>query len=437
MIAKAPRGTVDLLGSQAEAWLRIQQVAIDVFSRYGYRLVKTPIFEQQQVFVRGIGQDTDVVGKEMFHVLSKNAFEKVTEGGELKADQKLSLRPEGTAGTIRCAIEHNLIPQGGPTVKLMYAGPMFRCERPQKGRLREFNQIGIECLGAADPSTDAEIIIMLLKFYEELGLPLKSTRLLLNSMGDDACRPAYRETIKQYILDHSAELCEECNHRAQTNPLRAFDCKNPECAKVMDGAPKISDALCDDCRSHYDKVKAYLDGAGIEYIEDPRLVLGLDYYTRTVFELQVIDGLGSQNAIGGGGRYDKLMEVMGGPSTPGIGFALGFERTLLALEAAGVEFELGSDTDVYIACVDDDCKACGFKIMQSLRDAKIRADMDHQGRSLKSQFKQAGKMGASYVVVVGPDEMAAGEVTLRCMDTHEEERCAIDEVAEQVASRMR
>ena len=433
---KAPRGTEDLLGSSYIAWQSMQETAGEVFSKYGYRFMSTPMFEQQDVFARGIGQATDVVDKEMFHVLSNDAFAKVSENIPLKDAQNLSLRPEGTAGVVRCAIEHNLVPQGGAAVKLMYAGPMFRCERPQKGRLRQFHQIGAECLGADDPTADAEMIAMLIGFFEKMGVKRESVRLLVNSMGDDACRPAYRETVRQYIHDHSAELCDECNRRADINPLRAFDCKNERCSQIMDAAPKISDSLCDDCRSHYDAVKRYLDLSGIEYVEDPKLVRGLDYYTRTVFEVQVTDGLGSQNAIGGGGRYDKLMQVMGGKSVPGIGFALGFERTYLALQAAGVDFEEGPACDVYVAVVDGTCGDAAFSVVQSLRNSGISADQDHQSRSLKSQFKQADKTGCKLVAVVGPDELAQGKVTLRDMQTHDEALTDIDNVVSEVLHRL-
>lgn len=431
---KAPRGTEDLFGEDALVWKTMQDVAFDLFSKYGYEPIYTPIFELQDVFVRGIGSSTDVVSKEMFHVLSNNAFDKLSLGEELKEAQKLSLRPENTAGIVRCVNEHNLVPAGGPVAKFMYAGSMFRCERPQKGRLRQFNQIGAECLGADEPSADSEMIIMLLKFFEAVGVPSSSMRLLINSMGDDSCRPAYRETIKSYILDHSDELCEDCNRRAQTNPLRAFDCKNPACTSVMNKAPKISDSLCDDCLDHYSKVKTYLDLAGIEYTEDPRLVRGLDYYTRTVFEVQVINGLGSQNAIGGGGRYDKLMETMGGKPTPGIGFALGFERTYLAIKAAGTQTPPLNSSVVYIATVDSSCDEQAFLLVCGLRDLGISAEMDHQGRSLKSQFKQADRMNSRLVVVLGPDEIASGHATVRFMDTHEEKDLPLDGLVDQIAS---
>ncbi len=434
MAMQAPKGTEDLIGGKSVAWEQMQETARDVFGRYGYEFMSTPLFESTEVFVRGIGEATDVVGKEMFHVLSNDSFAKVSAGERLDAGHDFSLRPEGTAGVVRAAMEHNLATPDGPVAKLMYAGPMFRAERPQKGRLRQFHQIGAECLGAPEPTADAEMIIMLLRFFEAMGVNMADTRLLINSMGDDACRPAYRDSVRDYIHAHAGELCDECNRRAETNPLRAFDCKNEACHEVMEGAPKISDALCDDCKEHYAAVKRYLDLAGVEYEEDPRLVRGLDYYTRTVFEVQVVEGLGSQNAIGGGGRYDKLMESMGGKHVPGIGFALGYERTLLAMEAAGVELGGGAACDVYVAVVD--AAACGdaaFSIVQQLRDAGVRAEQDHQGRSLKSQFKQAGKMGAAKVVIVGPDELAEGKVTIRDMETREEQAVAIDGVAAALA----
>lgn len=434
MAMKAPRGTADLLPSQARAWNHLAETAFRTFSVYGYEPIETPTFEQLDVFTRGIGESTDVIEKEMFHVLSKNAYEKLLTGQRLKADQRLALRPEGTAGVVRAIMEHTLVPQGAAPVKLMYAGSMYRCERPQKGRLREFHQIGVECMGTAEPSADAEVIIMLMRFFTIIGIPMPSMRLLINSMGDDACRPAYRIKVKEYIHKHADELCEECNRRADSNPLRAFDCKNPACQVVMAGAPLMSDELCDDCRDHYAMVKRYLDDANIAYEEDPRLVRGLDYYTRTVFEVQVLDGLGSQNAIGGGGRYDKLMETVGGKPTPGLGFALGFERTVLALEAAGVESDPGCDLQVYVAAVDSTCRVLAFTILQSLRDSGIASETDHQNRSLKSQFKMADKMGAALCVLVGPDEAAVGEVVIRVMDTHEERRVPIDHVLAAVQS---
>ncbi len=418
---KAPRGTQDLIGYEVYAWEHMQSVANELFGSYGFQMIKTPLFEHTDVFTRGIGESTDVVGKEMFHVLSEDAFRRLESAEKLKHDQDLALRPENTASIVRAIIEHNLVPMGAVPVKFNYAGSMFRCERPQKGRLREFNQIGAECIGASQPTADAEIIIMLMQFFERLGIPQSNIRLLINSMGDEECRPAYREKIRMFIETHSDEMCDECNRRKELNPLRAFDCKNPVCRQIMEAAPLISDELCDDCRSHYVQVKVLLDNAGIVYEEEPRLVRGLDYYTRTVFEVQAIDGLGSQNALGGGGRYDRLVEHMGGQPTPGLGFALGFERTLLALEAAHVKLDEKQALDVFVAVVDESCQMNAFSLVQKLRELSIRVDMDHQGRSLKSQFKVADKTGAPYCIIVGPDELASGQIKIRAMDSHEEQ----------------
>ena len=366
MALQAPEGTKDLLPDEAAFWTHFKAVATDVFGRYGYQLIETPVFEQTELFVRGIGEATDVVSKEMFTAISGENLKKLLDGGSIKGKSRLSLRPEGTAGVVRAVVQHDLVPQGAAPAKLMYAGQMFRAERPQKGRQRQFNQVGIECLGAEDPSVDAEGIIMLMRFYEAIGIPVASMRLLVNSMGCDACRPAYREAVRAYMADHAGELCEECNRRAEINPLRAFDCKNPDCAAVMEGAPRITDHLCDDCRDHYETVKSYLEGAGLAFVEDSKLVRGLDYYTRTVFEVQVVEGMGSQNAIGGGGRYDKLVEEVGGRATPGFGFALGFERCVLALEAAGHEFPTAGRCDLFVAT------ACAGACSASCRRAATR-----------------------------------------------------------------
>jgi len=422
MNAQAPKGTADMLPDVARAWEHLQRVAQELFARYGYEPVYTPLFEHTDVFTRGIGEATDIVSKEMY------TFED-------KGGRSITLRPEGTASVVRAALEHNLTANGAQA-KLYYAGPMFRYERPQKGRMRQFWQIGIEVLGSAEPTADAEVITVLWRYFEALGVPAANMRLLLNTMGDEACRPAYREKVAAFIGAHATALCEECNRRADTNPLRAFDCKNVGCRQVMADAPLLRDELCGECAAHYAAVKVNLDALGIAYVEDPSLVRGLDYYTRTVFEVQVDAGLGSQNAIGGGGRYDRLMQEYGGPPTPGLGFALGFERTLLALDAAGVTVPALPRADVYVARVDDSVGDAVFRTAQALRDAGIATELDHQARSLKAQFKQADRLGARLVVVIGPDELAAGEVTLRDMGTKEETRIALEAVATAVASAL-
>lgn len=420
MALKAPEGTYDLLPEDVRFWNQFRETAFDIFGRYGYQPIDVPIFEQTDLFVRGIGEATDVVSKEMFTVVSGGNLEKLLAGESIKSKSKLSLRPEGTAGVVRAVVQHDLVPQGGAPAKLMYAGPMFRAERPQKGRLRQFHQIGVECLGADAPSVDAEAIIMLMRFYEAIGIPTSETRLLINSMGCETCRPTYRDLVRDYIRDHQEGLCEECNHRADINPLRAFDCKVAGCAEIMVDAPKITDHLCDECRDHYNKVKAYLDQAGLSYYEDSSLVRGLDYYTRTVFEIQVDTGMGSQNAIGGGGRYDKLAKEVGGRDTPGLGFALGYERCVLALEALGAKHVSQSVPRAFVAYLGDEARAAAFGLVQQCRDAGLPVELDHQNRSLKSQFKLADKLSAAYVVILGPDELAAQQATVRNMATHEE-----------------
>ncbi len=420
MNARAPKGTVDMLPSTARAWEHLQRIAQTMFAAYGYEPIYTPLFEHTDVFTRGIGEATDIVSKEMY------TFED-------KGGRSITLRPEGTASVVRSALEHGLTANGRAS-KLYYAGPMFRYERPQKGRMRQFWQIGLEALNMPEPTVDAEVIALLWRYYLAVGIPAESMRLLLNSMGDESCRPAYRDKVRDFILEHSAELCEECNRRADTNPLRAFDCKNERCVAVMAEAPLLRDELCDECAEHYAEVKDALDGLGIPYTEDPSLVRGLDYYTRTVFEVQGEAGLGSQNGIGGGGRYDRLMEEYGGPPTPGLGFALGFERTLLVMEAAGVEIPAPPLAEVYVAAVDDSVRGEVFGLTQALRETGIAAEMDHQARSLKAQFKQADRLKARFVVVVGPDELANGEVALRDMTTKDQNVLPLAGLAGYVAS---
>lgn len=429
---QAPKGTQDLLPAQARTWAAFRRRAQEVFSLYGYEPIETPVFELSELFTRSAGESSDIASKEIFSVRSIGALKKMAEGEPLKADQRLALRPEGTASVVRAIAQHNLVPQGGAPAKLFYAGSMFRCERPQKGRLREFHQVGVECLGATDAAADAEMIIMCMRFFESLGLKRESMTLLINSMGDENCRPAYTERVRSYLKEHEDSLCEDCRRRIDDNPLRAFDCKNESCRKVVDGAPRFSDNLCDACRERFEAVKGYLDAAGIGYTVDPRLVRGFDYYTGTVFEVQVKDGLGSQNAIGGGGHYDKLMGEISGKDLSGLGFAVGFERVMLALEAAGIELDSGAPRGVYVVCVDESVRPTAFSLMQQLRDAGIPADGDTQGRSVKSQFKVAGKGNARACVVVGPDELSSGNVTVRDMDTHDEQLVATGELVEKI-----
>ena len=413
MQAQCVEGTKDLFGREMRAWQRMQEVAAEVFGPYGFDAVETPAIEQVDVFVHGIGQSTDVVRKEMFRVFSGANFARVLEEGtdaKLKAKQRLALRPEGTAGVVRAVVQNNLVPRGSAPFKGWYAEAMFRGERPQRGRLRQFHQVGIEWLGAPDPAADAECIIMLMEFYKRLGFDPSNLRLLINSMGDPACRPAYRDAVRSFILDHEGEMCDECRERAELNPLRAFDCKNEHCHEVMRDAPLMRDSLCDDCREHYEQVKRYLDAAGVAYVEDPTLVRGLDYYTRTVFEVEA-------------------------PGA-GVGFAVGFERAVLALEAFGGEMATEEPSCIYVANAGAELRGEVFAIAHELRSAGVRVEADYQGRSLKGQFKQADKVGARLILVIGSDELAAGKVKLRNMFTHEEALVDRSDIVEAVRSQL-
>lgn len=424
MDLRKPKGTEDLFGARMRAWTRMQDIAARLFSRYGFSQIETPALEQIDVFVHGIGTSTDVVRKEMFRVFSGANFATVLENGgeeKLKASHRLALRPEGTAGFVRAAVENGFVLQGAAPVKVYYAGPMFRGEDVQKGRLRQFHQIGVEVLGAEDPAMDAEVIIMLMQFYRALGLSEKDLVLKINSMGDAACRPAYRVKVADFIRAHADEMCDECKNRAETNPLRAFDCKNKTCKAIMVDAPKITDYLCDDCAAHYDAVKKYLGEAGISYVEDPTLVRGLDYYTRTVFEVEATAGVGSQSAIGGGGRYDGLMESVGGKPTSGIGFAVGFERIMLLLEEAGINLAGLAPSCIYVAKTEESLRDAVFELCLYLREKGFCVEADYQARSLKSQFKQADKLNAKVVLVLGPDEIEHNVVSLRNMEKHTQE----------------
>ena len=428
MAIQAPEGTRDLLPDEARFWNKFRMIAEEIFGRCGYVTIETPIFEQTELFVRGIGEATDVVSKEMFQAVSGENMNKLISGGSIKPKSHLTLRPEGTASVVRAIIQHNLVPQGAQPAKLMYAGQMFRAERPQKGRQRQFNQIGIECMGATSPSIDAEAIIMLMRFYEAIGIPTHNMVLLINSMACKECYPVYRDLVREFIFNHKESFCEDCLNRAAINPLRAFDCKKVACTQTMQGAPKITEHLCGSCKEHYEAVTGHLDRAGIVYKQDPTLVRGLDYYTGTVFEVQVIEGLGSQNAIGGGGRYDSMSEDLGGRALSGFGFALGYERCLLTLQASGFEFPSVPSYDFFITCVDDSVRDRAFGLLQAFRDAGYKGDMDHQSRSLKSQFKLADKLHAQTVFVLGPEEVAAGAIKMRDMQSHEEKSINLEEL---------
>ncbi|HEY3373797.1 MAG TPA: histidine--tRNA ligase [Candidatus Aquicultor sp.] len=412
---RAPKGTSDILPEVAKKWHYLEKIAVGLFKIYGYERIKTPVFEHTEVFQRGIGTSTDIVQKEMYTFTDK--------GG-----RSLTLRPEGTAPVIRAYVEHNMNQWPQP-VKLFYIGPMFRYERPQAGRFRQFWQLGVEVIGSDDPGIDADTILLMINYFKAVGL--KELTLYINSMGCDNDKPQYLQMLKKYAEEHSEELCKDCQKRIELNPLRLFDCKDESCQKVMAGAPKLIDHLCCDCKNHFYAVRQYLDMQGIGYIVKPELVRGLDYYTRTTFEV-VSPLLGAQNAIGGGGRYNKLVEEFGGPPTPGIGFAIGLERLALAVEKEGVFASLEDSMDVFIALADDAARPAAINLLYKLRGERIRTDMDYMGRSLKAQLKYANKRDFKYTIFLGSAELESGQVIIKDMHASEQYEVKLSDLVDKV-----
>lgn len=395
---QALKGTHDILPEEVYKWDYMEGVIRDVCARYGYKEIRTPIIEATELFQRGIGDTTDVVTKEMYTFTDRG-------------NRSVTLRPENTASAVRAYLEHKMY--GDQQVhKMFYIGSMFRYDRPQAGRYREFHQFGLEVLGASSPLADAEVIAMACEIFHRLGL--KDLDLHLNSIGDKNCRPAYRQKLIEFFEGKKDQLCDDCRERLYKNPLRILDCKEEGCQKASIGAPEITDYLCDDCHKKFEAVKHYLDGLGISYTVDPRLVRGLDYYTNTAFEIQY-PPLGAQSAVCGGGRYDGLVEEIGGPSTPGIGFAIGLERLLLALEMQNLIPAPKAQKRVYIAALGEDAVAEGFKIQEELRGLGVLTDMDLQGRSLKGQMKQAGKLDSQFTVIIGSNELEKGAAAVKNM----------------------
>ncbi len=395
---QALKGTHDILPEEVYKWDYMEGVIRDVCARYGYKEIRTPIIEATELFQRGIGDTTDVVTKEMYTFTDRG-------------NRSVTLRPENTASAVRAYLEHKMY--GDQQVhKMFYIGSMFRYDRPQAGRYREFHQFGLEVLGASSPLADAEVIAMACEIFHRLGL--KDLDLHLNSIGDKNCRPAYRQKLIEFFEGKKDQLCDDCRERLYKNPLRILDCKEEGCKKASIGAPEITDYLCDDCHKKFEAVKHYLDGLGISYTVDPRLVRGLDYYTNTAFEIQY-PPLGAQSAVCGGGRYDGLVEEIGGPSTPGIGFAIGLERLLLALEMQNLIPAPKAQKRVYIAALGEDAVAEGFKIQEELRGLGVLTDMDLQGRSLKGQMKQAAKLDSQFTVIIGSNELEKGAAAVKNM----------------------
>jgi histidyl-tRNA synthetase len=410
---KAPRGTVDILPEQTGKWDFLLSVAQIVFERYGYRRIETPIFERTELFSRAIGETTDIVQKEMYSFKDR-------------AGRDLTLRPEETAPVVRSYIEHKLYKQS-PLLKLYYWGPMFRYERPQAGRYRQFVQLGVEALGSDDPALDAEVIELLIRYLEEL--KLSDTRLHLNSVGDNVCRPRYVKVLRNYLREQLNEFCSDCKKRAEVNPMRVFDCKNERCQTEIRKAPRVSDYLCDACQEHFMQVQAALKEIDIDFVLDPQLVRGLDYYTRTAFEAKSLR-LGAQDAVGAGGRYDFLVEQYGGPPTPAIGFAIGLERVLLALEKEEVEIPFRKGLDFFFATLGDNTRPTAMRLLSMLRRKGFSGDLDYTGRSLKGQMRLADKLGAAYSLIIGQEELSKKTITARNMKTGEQENIKWEKIAE-------
>ncbi|KIF73545.1 histidyl-tRNA synthetase [Streptomyces sp. 150FB] len=415
---QAPKGTYDLIPPDSAVFLAVREAISAPLKNSGYGYVETPGFENVELFARGVGESTDIVTKEMY------AFE--TKGGD-----KLALRPEGTASVLRAALEANLHKLGNLPVKLWYSGSYYRYERPQKGRYRHFSQVGAEAIGAEDPALDAELIILADQAYRALGL--RTFRILLNSLGDQECRPVYREALQGFL--RGLDLDEETRRRIDINPLRVLDDKRPAVQSQLVGAPALRDYLCDACKAYHEEVRELLSTAGVVYEDDERLVRGLDYYTRTTFEF-VHDGLGAQSAVGGGGRYDGLSEMIGGPALPSVGWALGVDRTVLALEAEGITLDLPPTTSVFAVPLGEEARRILFGIVTDLRRAGVAADFSYGSKGLKGAMKSANRSGARFTLVAGERDLAEGVAQLKDMESGEQGPVALDAVVAELTRRL-
>ncbi|MFC5723301.1 histidine--tRNA ligase [Streptomyces gamaensis] len=414
---KAPKGTYDLKPPTSAVYLAVREAIAEPLRRAGYGYIETPGFEQVELFSRGVGESTDIVTKEMYTL--------TTRGGD-----QLALRPEGTASVLRAALEANLHKDGNLPVKLWYSGSYYRYERPQKGRYRHFSQVGAEAIGAEDPALDAELIILAVDAYRSLGL--KNFRLLLNSLGDQECRPVYRAALQDFL--RGLDLDEDTRRRVEINPLRVLDDKREAVQKQLVGAPLFRDHLCEACKEYHERVRELLTAAGIAFEDDPKLVRGLDYYTRTTFEF-VHDGLGSQSAVGGGGRYDGLSEMIGGPALPSVGWALGVDRTVLALEAEGIELDLPVPTEVYAVPLGEEARRVLFGVVTELRRAGLAADFAYGGKGLKNAMKSANRSGARFALVAGERDLAEGVLQLKDLESGEQTPVALDAVVDELRAR--
>ncbi|MBE3091564.1 MAG: histidine--tRNA ligase [Candidatus Atribacteria bacterium] len=416
MFIKVPKGTQDILPEDILKWYHIEDMIKEILNKYGYKEIRTPYFEYTDLFIRGIGESTDIVTKEMFTFPDRKG-------------RSLTLRPEGTAPVVRAYLE-NRMDRISKVIKLFYLGPMFRCEKPQAGRFRQFNQFGIEVIGTKSSAADAEVILTVLDVYKKLGL--KNLEILINSVGCKKCRVDYVQKLKKYLKDKKDFLCSECKERYNKNPLRVLDCKKDSCKKIIEIAPVITENLCQECESHFSEVKSYLNDQKIVFHEDPRLIRGLDYYTKTAFEI-ISGGLGAQNAIGGGGRYDDLVEELGGKPTPAVGFAAGIERMIIAIDQQKIKWPVEKGLDIFVAKVNEKNKDTAFRLLQKIRNTGLSADMDYSEGSLKSQMRIANKIGARYAVIVGEEELSKNMVIFRNMQTKEQKEIKIDNIIDELS----
>lgn len=413
MLTKAPRGTNDIYGKDSQNWQYIEQTAREVCEKFGFKEIRTPTFEHTELFLRSVGDTTDVVEKQMYTFTDKG-------------ERSITLRPEVTASCARAFLERNLYANPMPE-KLYYIAPCFRYEKPQAGRLREFHQFGTEVFGSDKPCVDAEIISLAHIFLKTLGL--KNLELNINSIGCPECRKKYNKILKEYFYEHTDELCDTCKSRLERNPLRILDCKSPICSEIAKNAPMLIDHICPECKEHFEKVKEYLDNMEIEYKINPKIVRGLDYYTKTVFEF-VSNDIGAQSTVCGGGRYDGLIEQLGGDKISGIGFGLGIERLILTMQNQNITFPEEKRISIYVATIGENADMYAENLVYKLRAGNISAEKDRMGKSLKAQMKYANKIGAKYTVVLGDDEIAQQKFKLKNMDDGSETEVDTDKLFE-------
>ena len=411
MITK-PKGTYDLYGENAKKWQYVNKVIDSLMEKYNYSYIRTPLFESTEVFHRGMGDSTDVVRKETYDFIDRGA-------------RNMTLRPEGTAGIVRSFIENKMYGDANQPVKLYYNGTMYRYERPQSGRNREFTQFGIEVLGSDDPMVDAEIISIPVNLYKMLGL--KEVKVNINSLGDEESRKNYKEALVEYLKPYLKDLCPDCHERFEKNPLRILDCKVDDSNSIIQNAPTTTDYLNEESKKRFVQLQEYLNELGIDYEVDPKIVRGLDYYNHTVFEIEAkVEGFGSNNVLGGGGRYNGLVDLLGGPKTPGVGFASGLERVIQALDLEEVKLPINNDIDVYVMYVSDTEKKYALSLVQELRMNGFKVDTEYMARTLKGQFKQADRLNSKYLIILNDEDMKNDEITIKDNKTKEEVKIGID-----------